>query len=459
MKACRILILSVFSVFLYNHTSLAINVPQLNQESKNKVGILLLGFGEPGKYDEYSVEAWRNFLHNYMKSGMTMLEMPFMYPMVKDVMIPMMDTGTLLVDPDNPLETSPNGNTRLMDAWTGMHPKEGTYISIPQGDFPMLGPLFPYYVVPGGPGKGVPDFWEYVGLEMYGLYKIMGGYNPGGEREERIFDEVETRLKGKYGDRVVIKKGYGAARPGFPPGLEAAEEMLKLNPSGMVLAMNYVCFSEFENPAAEIQEELGENVRFPVVVSGQVGGTASFNQGIAKKVQEELERIPADAPVVVLLSHHGMFDQDMVLYDWAKEPYHEHAKVAFEGAKEAVLGLDAVKGRKAKVDVWQVYAEFAEGSILRIDTAADRAKKEGFSHIINIPYEVGNSGFETLIGLRGAWGREPGNWQEYYEDGLKKYREEFLYNGMNVVIADGWIDGHAQGYLEQITHAVDSVIF
>lgn len=156
---------------------------------------------------------------------------------------------------------------------------------------------------------------------------------------------------------------------------------------------------------------------------------------------------------------YGMFNQDMVLYDWAKEPYHEHAKAAFEGAKEAVLGLDAVKERKAKVEVWQVYAEFAEGSILRIDTAADRAKKEGFSYIINIPYEVGNSGVETLIGLRGTWGREPGNWQEYYEDGLKKYREEFLYNGMNVVIADGWIDGHAQGYLEQITHAVDSIIF
>ncbi len=323
MKVCRVLILSMFSVFLYNHTSLAINIPQLSQEPRNRVGVLLLGFGEPGRYDEYSVEAWRNFLNNYMKSGMTMLKMPFMYPMVKDVMIPMMDTGTLLVDVDNPLETRPNGKTQLMDAWTGMYPKEGNYryIGMPQGDFPMLGPLFPYYIVPGGPGKGVPDFWEYVGLEMYGLYKIMDGHDPGEEREERIFDEVEAKLKAKYGDRIVIRKGYGAARPGFPPGPRVAEEMLKLNPSGMVLAMNYVCFSEFENPAAEIEKELREkNVRFPVVTSGQAGGTAPFNQGVAKKVQEELEGIPASAPVVVFLSHHGMFNQNMGFMTGLRSP-------------------------------------------------------------------------------------------------------------------------------------------
>jgi len=62
-----------------------------------------------------------------------------------------------------------------------------------------------------------------------------------------------------------------------------------------------------------------------------------------------------------------------------------------------------------------------------------------------------------LIGLRRCWGLEPPAWQQYYESGLKKYRTETEYNGMKVIITDGWIDGAAEGYREQILRAMDSI--
>ncbi|HIH98398.1 MAG TPA: hypothetical protein HA346_05290, partial [Thermoplasmata archaeon] len=126
---------------------------------------------------------------------------------------------------------------------------------------------------------------------------------------------------------------------------------------------------------------------------------------------------------------------------------------------------DIVENWKGKFDVWQAYTEFVEGMmdpnnrILSVAEAADKAVKENYEYCIDVPYEVGNSGFETLIGLREeGWGLETPAWREYYEDGLRKYKTEFEYNGMNVVITDGWIEGYAEGYYEQVSKAIEKVL-
>ena len=93
---------------------------------EKRAGILMVGFGEPGKYDANAEVAWKNFLLNYMSSGMRMLHMSFMYPLVLGMMIPMMDAGTLLVDKDEPFAQKPNPNPNLIDAW-GSHYQGGDY--------------------------------------------------------------------------------------------------------------------------------------------------------------------------------------------------------------------------------------------------------------------------------------------------------------------------------------------
>ena len=433
-----------------------------------KIGILLVGFGEPEKYDADAYEGWKNFLLNYMSSGMRMMGMSFMYPMVKEMMIPMIDGGTLLVDKDEPFATEPKEQPNLVDAWgRGYEDEEYTWVSVTEGEFPMLGPLFSYYQAPSGPGKGESDFWEYVGLTMYGFYQQMGGYNPGGERELRIMDEVEAELRQGYGDKIIIGRGFGAARPGFPDFRETAEEMIEMGVTKLIVAEAYVCFSEFEHPITEIAQHLLEKgMECDIVVAGQIGGTTPFNRGIAQKVEEELSKIPSDADVVVFLSHHGMFNLDMsimgLLYDWTEEPYHGYARGAFEGAKGEINTLGIVEGWQGEFDVWQIYAEFVEGmmdpsnEILSVEEAADLAVEQGYDYCINIPYEVGNSGFETLIGLSGCWGIDPPTWKEYQEDGLKKFRTTIEYERMKVVITDGWIEGATDGYLEQIGDAMVS---
>jgi hypothetical protein len=433
--------------------------------AEEKVGLLMISFGEPEEYDEGAYEGWKNFILNYMSSGMRMMHMSFMYPLVRDMMIPMMDAGTILVDKNDPFATEPKEDPELIDAWTDPYTGEDyEWAEIPEGEFPMMGPLYSYYLSSEGSGVGEPDFWEYFGLMMYGLYQYMDNHNPGQERENRVLDETEARLKAEYGDEIIIGRGYGAARSGYPDFRVAAEELALEGVNTIILAEAYVCFSEFEHPASEIEEYLeDEGIDVNIVIADQIGGTESFSDGVAKKVEEELNDIPKDTDVVVFLSHHGMFNLNMLLYDWREEPYHQYAKTAFDGSKDAIYDLDIVKDWEGDFDVWQVYAEFVEGMsdpndvILSVEEAADKASDQGYEYCIDVPYEVGNSGFETLIGLRGCWGIDPPTWDEYYEDGLRKYRSTTEYEGMKVIITDGWIDGAIDGYYEQISKSIEEV--
>jgi hypothetical protein len=241
--------------------------------------------------------------------------------------------------------------------------------------------------------------------------------------------------------------------------------LVKQGITDLVLAEAYVCQSDFEHPAGEVQRHLEKKgININVIIAGQIGGTKPFSLGVASKVSEELDDLPQDSDVVVFLSHHGMFSLNTLLYNWRKEPYHYHARLAFDGAKEAIYDLDIAKDWQGKFEVWQVYAEFAEGmmdsksQILSVEEAAKLASEQGYEYCIDIPYGVGNSGYETLIGLRECWGVEPPSWEEYYESGLKKYRSTTEYDGMKVVITDGWIDGSSDGYYEQISKAIDSIL-
>jgi len=442
-------------------------------EPEEKVGVLLISIGEPERYDADMYVGWKNFLGNYMESGMKMIGMPFMATIAEKALTGM-DSGTLLVDRDDPVCLVEKEDPNLMDAWG--NPYEGkdyrwvskSLISV-LGSIPMVGdmmPQFSYYLAPDGPGKGESDFWEYFNLSMYDLYQKMDNHDPGEERELRILDHTEAKLKERYGDEIIIERGFGAARPGFPDFRVAAEKLAKEGVKDLVLAEAYVCFSEFEHPAGEIPEYLEEKgLDVNIVTSGQIGGTDAYNRGVAKKVEEELENIPNDRDVVAILNHHGMPCSNMVIYDWGKEPYHRYADITFEGAEKAIYDLDIVKNWKGKIDVWKAYTEMSEGSmdpdneILSVREAADKAVKENYEYCIDVPYEVGNSGYETLFGLREeGWGLESPAWEEYYEDDLRKYRTEFEYDGMNVIITDGWIDGYAEGYYEEISRVIDGLL-
>jgi hypothetical protein len=449
--------------------------------AEKKVGVLLIGWGEPEKHDANAYIGWKNFMDDYTEGIFNMLGLGFMYPQFGERIEEMMgDAGTLLVDRDDPLASKEKENPHLIDAWGRAYTgKDYVWVPLTEeeslfGAFGGLAGLSGYYLSPKGPGRGEPDSSELTGLLMYSLYQSMGNHNPGEERELRIMDEVEKKLREKYGDKVVIARGFTPCfRPGFPDSREQAEKLVKKERvTHLVLPVLMDAGKmEFENPPQEIKSYLKQRrIKVNIVLTEQILGTKPFSQGVAKKVSEELKRIPQDSDVVVFLTHHGMPYCDLALFpgigcDLRECPYHRSAKVTFSGAKKAIYHLNAVKDWEGMFDVWQTYNEMAEGlmdpenEILSVKEAARKAIDEGYEYCIDIPYEVGNSGYETLIGLREeSWELEPGTWEEYSEDGLRKYRTEFEYDGMRVVITDGWIDGTAESYYQQLSKAIDSIL-
>lgn len=81
-----------------------------------KIGVLLIGFGEPERYDADTYVGWKNFLTNYMDAGMRMSGMPFMATITEKA-LNIMDSGTLLVDKDEPLSLTEKEDPDLIDAW------------------------------------------------------------------------------------------------------------------------------------------------------------------------------------------------------------------------------------------------------------------------------------------------------------------------------------------------------
>jgi hypothetical protein len=287
-------------------------------------------------------------------------------------------------------------------------------------------------------------------------------------------DEVEEKLREKYGDEIVIARGFTPCfRPGFPDVREQAEKLVKKEKvTHLVLPVLMDAGEmEFENPPQEIKSYLKQKrVKVNIVPTDQILGTKPFSQGVAGKVSEELENIPPGSDVVVFLTHHGMPICDLELFpgigcDLRECPYHRSAKVTFSGARRAIYHLDIVGDWEGMFDVWQTYNEMAEGmmdprnEILSVKEAARKALDMGYEYCIDIPYEVGNSGYETLIGLREeSWELPPGTWEEYHEDGLRKYRTALEYGGMKVVITDGWIDGLSESYYQELSKAIDSIL-
>jgi|GEM_PF-718781 len=501
LKKCKDLRFVLLAVFTFVLVTITLFLPiRGHTEDCDKTGVLLVSFGEPDTMEE-SYEGWQSFLKNYMGSMMGMMKLGVIAEPMKE-MTDLFKSMTLLLDIDHPFSSVPHFNRNLVDAWGRPYNGRHGYYFVPRptdtlfeslfdipeaGDFiefivDMCGGLPSVYIVPrwmpfaDKPGKGYPDIWEYFSLTMYPMYAAMNDKNPALDRETRILDYVENLLHSKY-PWLPIDRGFGAARDGYPDFLEAAESMVdNYNLETLIIAQNYIVHSDFENPAGEIEDYLAEkgyNVR--VVIAEQIGGTEPFSNGVAEKVAEEIKGsnpnignapIPSDENVMVFLCHHGMLSLNMILYDFGNEPYHYFAQKAFDACVDKIMALPDVASRTGDFMILKIYPEMSTGILdpydeyLSIDEAMEIADNLGFDHIINVSYEVGNSGYEALCGLRGAWGIDP-VWDTYEEDDgisgtrLIKYRNSFERDSINVIITDGWINGQADAYYQLIEKALN----
>ena len=387
-----------------------------------RVGLLLADHGEPPTYDANTYESFREFFAHLVEMG------------VVPRWLGVLDTGTVLMDADCPACPEPSTAPRLVDAWLRAH--EGPALFVPASSS-----LPAHYVLPTGPGRGEPDIYEHVGLQAWQEWRAMGGRSPNFDEKLAKKQAVIERLTATHGDRLAIRVGYGidprigGGRQGIREALDALVNADRV--TELVVAYHGVGFSDLmqthhlRHQIAEHLDQLGAG-DLPVRYAAPIGTTDAYVQAIAAKAGAELAAVPADEPVAIHLSGHGLPTGMCGDYDCGADAYHESSRALFARAKAAILGHIERPGRTEIVHVYGDGAD-AEGdpdgeATSPLEALAER-RAEGFRHVIDIPYEFDSNSRDTLIVLRRSYGRPTPDWNARWES-------SWVADGVHVKIAN-----------------------
>lgn len=408
--------------------------------SPGKVGVLLADHGEPPEYNQWTYESFREFFSHLIAMG------------VIPSWLTVLETGTILYDADCPACGEASGSPRLIDAW--LRPHDGPAVFVPASDS-----LPAHYVLPGGPGLREPDIYEHVGLSAWHEWQRMGGRSPNYDEKLAKKEAVLKRLDAAYGGRLAVRVGYGidprigGGRQGIREALDALVNRDRID--SLVVVYHGVGFSDImqthhlRHQVADHLASLGQE-DMPVRYAEPLGTTAHYVAAIVEKVQAELAALPPDAPVAVHLSGHGLSTTTCGDYDCGADAYHRYAAALFARVKPAV---EAAIDRPGRTGVFHVYGDSGEGEsdpenkVASPIEALDARAAEGWTHVVDVPYEFDSNSRDTLIILRQGYGRPQPDWNDRWES-------RFAYKGIQVKIANAnGGEAHKTDALEAVTVA------
>lgn len=382
--------------------------PPQAPNSGRRTGVLIADHGEPPEYNAHTYESFREFFGHLFDMG------------VIPPWLRLLDTGTILMDADCPKCEKPFASPRLVDAWLVAH--EGPAAFVPASDS-----LPAHYVRPAGRGGGEPDIFEHVGLQAWQEWRAMGGRSPNYDEKLAKKQAVIERLRAAYGDRIAIRVGYGidprigGGHQGIREALDALVNADRV--SELVVAYHGVGFSDLmqthhlRHVIAEHLEHLGAG-ELPVRYASPLGDTDAYVHAVAGKVGAELAAVPADAPVAIHLSGHGLPAGMCGEYDCGADSYHEHSRRLFERAKAAIL--DHID-RPGRTEIFHIYGDGGEGDAdpENMATSPGEAlalrRQQGFKNVIDVPHEFDSNSRDTLIVLRASYGRPTPDWNARWE--------------------------------------------
>ena len=387
-----------------------------------RVGVLLADHGEPPEYNAWTYESFREFFSHLIAMG------------VVPRWLTALETGTILYDADCPACEEPSDSPRLVDAW--LRPHDGPAAFVPASDS-----LAAHYVVPGGPGFREPDIFEHVGLSAWDEWQRMGGRSPNYDEKLPKKGAVIDRLRDRYGDDVAVRIGYGidprigGGRQGIREALDALVNRDRVE--SLVVVYHGVGFSDImqtHHLRHQIAEHLASLDRrdMPVRYAEPLGTTDHYVAAVVDKVRSELAALPADAAVAVHLSGHGLPITTCGEYDCGADAYHRYAAALFARVKPAV---EAAISRPGRTGVFHVYGDGGEGDADPDDEvtspleALDARAAEGWTHVVDIPYEFDSNSRDTLIVLRQGYRRPQPDWNREFES-------HFTRRGLHVKIAN-----------------------
>ena len=375
------------------HDHGAQDAPQKPSERPGRVGLLLADHGEPPVYDENTYWSFRDFVDGLMHAGV-------IPPYLRYV-----DGGTIAHE----------HHDTLLDAWLRPHPGPGAPV-------PASDNVAAHTVLPGGPGLGEPDIFEHAGLRTFDEYRRMGGRSPNYDEKLPRTKALLGSLRNRYGSRLAVRAGamidprIDGGRQGIREAVTALVRRDRVET--LVVAYTGVGFSDImqthhlRHHISQTLAELGAG-EMPIRYAKPLGTTEAYIDYVVEKVQGELDAVPAGAPVGVHLSGHGLPTATCGEYDCGADAYHASSAALFARARAA---LKARIRRDGRWDVFHLYGEGGDpesdpgGKVDSPLEALERRRRDGFTHVVDVPHEFDANSRDTLIVLREGYGREAPDW-------------------------------------------------
>ena len=418
-----------------------------------KIGVVLLGFGEPPEYNEHTYYSFRNLGKNLIDMG------------IIPKIVLKSKRGTILMERNNIFTEEPHPEPDLIDAWLKPHTEFTEFVPSRKKILGLIpAPRKAHYLLKGMESdRDEPDFYQFYGFTICRKWFLMDNHSPFYEHTQPQKIEVKQRLEKKYGDQFLIRFAYG--NDPFPEKKiqspqHVIKELINAGCDGIAVAEHFHVISDSMSEhycrklVLEGIHQMGIDI--PVVFADQIGDHKELIRGVVLKVKEELSTVEQGTDVAIFLSNHGFPITKIGHYDAGSDCYHKNAKKIFESCKEAIQKNVEWSGR---LKVVQVFAEYFEEKYNPggINTSPLDAFKQvvddGFQQIIDIPYEWPGDTVDTLVNLRDAYGIDPPYWDENFETSFER-------NGISIKICSALFHPECRinAYFERACEAVDQSI-
>jgi hypothetical protein len=425
-----------------------------------KVGVVLLDHGEPPEYNEHTYNSFRDF-------ATSLIHMDFVPKIVLKF-----DKGTILQDSNDLYAENEPASPTLIDSKLKPYAGEAHYIpkieknKMTRFGFYRKGTKPHYLARKEGWGYGEPDYYEMYGFEIHNRWSLMGGRSPFYEQTQPQKEEVKKRLEKEYGDEIVVRFAYGIdPRPHkkIQNPMAVIKELVKHDKiTHLAISEHFSVTSDSmstnhlrKHSEHALHEAGGGHI--PLVYADQLGGSGTFNEGIVLKAKEELKELPKGSNVALFLSNHGFPRTKIGKYDASTDSYHHNVKLVYSSAEHAVEQDVKWDG---EFKVMQVFGQFLGErynpgqEMMSPRRALDIVSSQGFTHVVDIPYEFPGDSVDILVKLRQAYGlKELPNWSKNFETRLK-----FKDVDVKIASANFYPEHWVESYRQRTVDAIEKVV-
>jgi len=348
---------------------------------KGKAGVLITALGQPEDYEF-------TFFNNYMQQIFNAAFPWYIKPII------LRDSGTVLLDPDNPVAEIEFKPASLMDCFGKTEDVNGRpYVEM---EFSWVEPRDhhnPGYFLVDKKNSYI-DIIEKSAIKVCAYYygRMPGNKVPYVAQHQALFAEVRQLLQAEFPE-VALRTAWAM----YPETVkQAIEELIAEGVETIVVSDLFAVYSNLEQFAAlfpEIEHMVAGRAK--IVYAPQTGAFESYRAAFVQMATDEIAKLPRQAKKLLVLTRHGFPDMP-------GEPYHELAPSFYGNLQKEVEAELAGTGTHVVFADTEFSADDDDPEDKRLSSAEilEQALEEKYDYLVYVLVDFVSENTDTVFCAR-----------------------------------------------------------